>query len=84
MASWLPLTFFICLHNELSSLHSITRIKEYRCLRNMIHQIDSKNEWLLLSASFTAKFRLAFVLTLENAFFRVFILMPTERACVLL
>ena len=84
MASWLPLTFFICLHNELSSLHSITRIKEYRCLRNMIHQIDSKNEWLLLSASFTAKFRLVFVLTLENAFFRVFILMPTERACVLL
>ena len=63
----------------LSSLHSTARIKEYRCLRNMIHQIDSKNEWLLLSASFTAKFRLVFVLTLENAFFRVFILMPTER-----
>ena len=33
----------------------------------MIHQIDSKNEWLLLSASFMAKFGLAFVLTLENA-----------------
>ena len=31
-------------------------------------QIDSKNEWLLLSASFTAKFGLVFVLTLENAF----------------
>ena len=33
-----------------------------------VHQIDSKNEWLLLSASFTAKFGLAFVLTLENTF----------------
>ena len=41
---------------------------QYRCLKNVIHQIDSKNEWLLLSASFTAKFGLVFVLTLENAF----------------
>ena len=32
------------------------------------YQIDSKNEWLLLQASFTAKFGLVFVLTLENAF----------------
>ena len=30
-------------------------------------KIDSKNEWLLLPSSFTAKFGLAFVLTLENA-----------------
>ena len=29
----------------------------------MIHQIDSKNGWLLLSASFTVKFGLVFVLT---------------------
>ena len=29
---------------------------------------NSKNEWLLLSTSFTAKFELVFVLTLENAF----------------
>ena len=41
---------------------------QYRCLKNAIHQIDSKNGWLLLSASFTAKFGLVFVLTLENAF----------------
>ena len=41
---------------------------QYRCLKNVIHQTDSKNGWLLLSASFTAKFGLAFVLTLENAF----------------
>ena len=30
--------------------------------------VNSKNEWLLLPASFTAKRRLVFVLTLENAF----------------
>ena len=35
---------------------------------NVILQIDSENEWLLLSASFTAKFGLVFVLTLENTF----------------
>ena len=46
----------------------LSRIKEYRCLKNLIHQIDSKTEWFLLSASFTAKFELVFVLTLENAF----------------
>ena len=45
-----------------------SRLKEYRCLKNVVHQIVSKNKWLLLSASFTAKFRLVFVLTLENAF----------------
>ena len=31
-------------------------------------QIDSKNVWLLLLASFTAKSGLVFVLTLENSF----------------
>ena len=40
----------------------------YRCLKDVIHRIDSKKEWLLLSASFTAKFRLVFLLTLENTF----------------
>ena len=34
----------------------------------MILQIDSKSEWLLLSAGFTAKFQLVFVLRLESAF----------------
>ena len=53
-------------------------MKEYRCLKNMIHQVDSKKEWLLLSASFTAKFGLVFVLTLENTFFRGFILKATK------
>ena len=41
---------------------------------------NSKNEWLLLSAGFTAKFELVFVLILENAFLRGFILKPTETA----
>ena len=34
----------------------------------VIHQIDSKNEWLLLSVTFTAKLELVFVLTFENDF----------------
>ena len=46
---WLLLTFFQYLHNQLISIHSISRIKEYRCLKNVIHQIDI-NERLLLSA----------------------------------
>ena len=52
--------------------------QENRCLKNVIHQIVSKNVWLLLSASFTAKVGLIFVLTLENV--RGLILKPTERA----
>ena len=32
------------------------------------YQVDSKNEWLRHPASFTARFRLVFVLTLENTF----------------
>ena len=43
-------------------------LKSIDVLKNVIHQIDSKNEWLLLSACFTAKFGMVFVLTLENAF----------------
>ena len=33
-----------------------------------INQIDSKNEWLLLNVTFTAKLELVSVLTFENAF----------------
>ena len=50
------------------SIKFYTFYYQYRCLKNVIHQIDSKNGWLLLSASFTAKFGLVFVLTLENTF----------------
>ena len=42
--------------------------KEYRYWKNVIHHIDSKNEWLLLSVSF-GQVEFTFVLTLENAFY---------------
>ena len=45
--------------------------KTHMFLKNVIHHIDNNNEWLLLSASFTAKFGLVFALTLENAFLEV-------------
>ena len=61
---WLPLTVFICLHNQLSSFNFIiVQMPEKR-----VRQIDSKNKWLLLSVTFTAKLELVFVLTFENAF----------------
>ena len=61
---WLLPTFFICLHNELSSFNSImVQMSEKR-----VHQIDGKNKWLLLSVTFTAKLELVFVLTFENDF----------------
>ena len=44
----------------------------YRCLKNVIHYINSKNEWSLLSLTFTAKLELVFVWTFENAFSRIF------------
>ena len=39
---------------------------------------------MLFSVTFTAKLELVFISTFENAFFRVFILKPTERAKVVL
>ena len=43
IAGWLVLIFFICLHNHLSSIiHSIITDEEYRCLKNVIHQIQEK------------------------------------------
>ena len=74
MAAWLLLTFSICLHNQLSSIYLIiTYVKCYH-----IH-IDSKNEWLLYSESFTAKFELVFVLTLKNASFWRFHFKPNRK-----
>ena len=61
---WQLLTFFKCLHNQLSSFNSII----VQMSENMIHQVGSRNEWLLLSAAFMAKLELDFVLTFENAF----------------
>ena len=61
---WLLLTFFICLRNQLSSFNSII----VQTSEKQIHQVGSKNEWLLLSVTFTAKLELVFVLTFEKAF----------------
>ena len=70
IASWLLLMFLTWLLNQLSSIHSIisTIPLSIISLKNAIHEIDSKNGWLLLSVSFTTKFGLILVLTLENAF----------------
>ena len=57
---WLLLTFFICLHNQLSSFNSI--IVQMSEKRN-----SSNRKWLLLSVTFTAKLELVFVLTFKNA-----------------
>ena len=66
---WLAASDFFDVLTQLSSIkHRIITYYDYRCLKNIIHQIDSKNEWLLLQASFTIKIELVFVLTLENAF----------------
>ena len=55
-------------HMFTQSIKFYTFHYQYRCLKNAIHQMDSKNGWLFLSASFTAKFGLVFILTLGNAF----------------
>ena len=47
-------------------LHHLSNHK-YRWLKKVIHQINSKNEWFLLSTSFTTKFELIFVLALANS-----------------
>ena len=60
----LLLAFFICLHNQLSFSDSVILKKSEK----RVHQIDSKNELLLLSVTLTAKLELVFVLTFENAF----------------
>ena len=41
---WQLLTFFKCLHNQLSSFNSII----VQMSEKQIHQVGSKNEWLLL------------------------------------
>ena len=80
MAGWLLLTFLICVYNQLSSVMHSIRLLRVQMLKNVIHQIDSKNEWLLPQASFTAKFELVFVLTLENAFSERFHLKANRKS----
>ena len=60
--AYLLLTLFICLHNHLSSIHSIVTY-----LR--VHMMSgTENERLLLPSSFTAKLEVAFLLIKENTF----------------
>ena len=61
---WLLLTFFTYLHNQLSYFNSI--IVQMSEKRNS--SVGSKNEWLLLSVTFTANLETVFILTFENAF----------------
>ena len=65
MEGWLLLKFFICLH-MFTYVYICFQLSSFNCiivLESEKHdsQIDSKNEWLLLSVTFTAKFRLVFV-----------------------
>ena len=65
--AWLLLTFFLCSHNQLISVYC-HKIKEYRCLKNAIHQLE-RNKWLLLSAfqqGFWQKLRTNFGLFLHT------------------
>ena len=72
MQGWLLLTFFICLHNQLSAFNSIVVVmSEKRVHQNILDQIESKNEWLLLPVAFTAK-RVDFCLHIRKRFFRKF------------
>ena len=49
---------WLLLHNQLSSFNSIiVQMSEKR-----VHQIESKNEWLLLSVAFMAKLELVLAL----------------------
>ena len=49
---------WLLLHNQLSSFNSII----VQMSENRVHQIESKNEWLLLSVAFMAKLELVLVL----------------------
>ena len=49
-------------------LNSVQKFIEMQGWLLLTHQIDSKNEWLLLSVTFKTKLELIFVLTFENAF----------------
>ena len=53
-------------HNVITLIKPIVNKNESNYY--VIHQIDSKNDWLLISVIFMAKHELVFVLTFENAF----------------
>ena len=63
MQRWLLLTFFMFTQSIKSFNSIIVQMSQKRDL-----SVDSKNEWLLLSVTSTAKLELVFVLKFENAF----------------
>ena len=67
--------FLFIASRDLLQRHVEFTIKSYTChyhessiIHSMVHQIDSKNEWLFLSAIFMAKFALVFVQAVESTF----------------
>ena len=79
---WLLLRFFMCLHNQVSAFNSIVA---QLLFINVIYEIDSKNDWLLLSIfkkALCLRYRLVFMwpsvidsevfntLTLEQIFWK--------------
>ena len=66
VATWLILTFFM--FTQSIKFYTYYYHILYRYLKNLVHQIDSKNQWLLLSARFAGEFGFVFPLTLENTF----------------
>ena len=56
--------FHVYTNNEVYTFH----YHVLTILKNVIHQIDYKNERFFLSGRFTAKFGLVLLLTLENTF----------------
>ena len=67
--AWLLLTFFMCLHNQLSSTHSIVTYGRIQ----MLEKGDSSNRQKMNDCSFqprfTAKIELVFVLRQKNIFY---------------
>ena len=77
MAAWLLLAFFL--------FHMFTQsITFYTFYYHILKSTDVLKSFLFLSASFSPKFGLVFVLTLKNAFCQSFHFKPTERAQILL
>ena len=66
---WLPASDLFPMFTESIKFYTFHyHVLKVRMFKNVINQMDSKSEWLLLSAKFTAKLGLVFVLTLGNIF----------------
>ena len=47
---------------------AISHLKEYRCLKNLLHQIDSKNKMVVLFSKFYGKIWIGFCLETKKYF----------------